>query len=194
MIIPVARLIVRLSFLFLIVYSIFYFYVLGYRYNLQSKISYQTAGIYDFRIYGNIDYIKIWNKVVFLTDHKVVLYSLPEWTCSNLKIWGSTFRYCFDWKYYNKFVYFSRKDIKISVFDDKTFFKLSLVNWNDFFEKYNFKWNGIEFSYQKNGDLLYKDDFWYKKLLNLSWVDFIGYVMNGLIFEKKGRLYELRFN
>jgi len=193
MIIPLTRLIVRLSFLFLIVYSIFYFYVLGYRYNLKDSLTYQTAWIYDFIVYGNINYIKVWDKTIFLTDHKVSLYSIPEWACKRIVIWKEKINYCFDGKHYNKIVYFATNSIKIIPFKAKTFFKLDLLSSDDFFDKYKFKWSEIEFVYEKNGDLLYKDDLGYKRLLTLKNIDFVWYTLDGLVFEKTGRLFEIRF-
>jgi len=126
MLIPITRLIVRLSFLFLIVYSIFYFYVLGYRYNLKDSLTYQTAWIYDFIVYGNIDYIKVWDKTIFLTNHKVTLYSIPEWSCKKIILGKEEINYCFDGKHYNKIVYFAPGSVKIVSFKAKTFFKLNL--------------------------------------------------------------------
>jgi len=195
MIIPVARLVIRLSFLFLIVYSIFYFYVLGYRFDIKDKVSYQTSWIYSINVYSkNINFIKVWNKTVFLSDHKVVLYSLPDWICSKLEIWKYYVKHCFDWKHYNKIVYFSKSDIKMLPLKDLAFFKLTLFKSNDFLDKYKFNWNNIEFVYQKNGNLLYKDDLWYKKLINLRNIDFIWYTTDWLVFERKNKIFELKFN
>jgi len=183
----VARLILRLSFLFFLVWSIFYFYVFGYRYSLDWDFHYKTAGIYQLNIFSDVNYLVLDNKKLFLEKNKITLYSLYEWECAKLKIWNYEQFLCFDGKNFNRFVYIDPKIIRISSFTDKYFMKLDLSQQGNFVQ---FEFKNINFLYDWE-TLFYLDDISTKKLINLPNVKFVGYTENSLIFVKNWKLYAL---
>jgi len=183
----IARLILRLSFLFFLVWSIFYFYVFGYRYSLDWDFQYKTAGIYQLNVFSDTQYIFLNNKKLFLSDHKISLYSLYEWECAKLKIWNYEKFLCFDGKNFNKFVYIDPKIIRIYPFTDKYFIKLDLNQQGNFIQ---FEFKNIKFLYDGER-LFYVDDISTKKLVDLPNVKFVGYTESSLIFVKNWKLYAL---
>jgi len=193
MAIVITRLFIRLSFLFVIVFSIFYFYVLWYKVNLNTYSPVKTAWIYSFKVFSDKNYIVFWGKKLFLMDNKVVLYSLLKGSCNDIVFSKNYQKYvCFDWWHFNRVVYIDPSYVKTElVSPNKYFFQLRLDKSGNFFDNYSFEWNNIKFVYKKNWDLLYKDSFWYKKLLNKKGINFVWYDEKWLVYVDNGRLYEL---
>ncbi len=186
---PIARLFIRLSLLFFLVRSIFYFYVFWYRYSFEHDLVYKTSWIYNFKIFSNKHYFYLWNRKIYLVDNQVTLYSFFEWQCNTIIIWDYKDYICFKWNRFNKFVFIDKSVIKLSYFKWSYFIKLNLKS--DLYKNYYFKVNWINFILKNNWDLLYKDDLWEKKLINIWKSKILWYLENTIIFEKKWHLFKL---
>jgi len=190
MILVVGRLFLRVVFLVLIVWSIFYFFVFWYRYNPKGNFNYKTAGIYEIRAFSDTNYIFLDNEKFFLVNNKITLYSIPEWSCKKLRIDEFEKFICFDWKHFNKFLYISPKVLKITPF--KGFFSKLDLKCNNIWECF-FSANNIDFFISKDWTIFYKDDISTKQLIKLPNSLIIGYLEDWLIFEKNWKLFKLKF-
>ena len=190
MILVIWRLFLRIVFLVLIVWSIFYFFVFWYRYNPKGSFNYKTAWIYEIKAFSNSNYIFLDNEKFFLVDNKITLYSIPELSCKKLKIDEFEKFICFDWKQFNKILYISPKILKMTPFEG--FFSKLDLKCNNLWDC-SFTVNNIDFFISKDWTIFYKDDISTKKLTNLPNSMIIGYVEDGLIFEKNWKLFKLKY-
>jgi len=190
MLFALARLFFRIVLLVWGVWSVFYFYVFGYRYKIHGFFRYKTAGIYKLYVFSNKKNILLNSQKLFLVDHKVTLYSLYDGECAKLEIWDYEDFLCFDRKKLNTFVYISPKVVKIYPFHKRYFVKLKLeLEW----DMIKFRFKDVNFLY--NGkQLFYVDDINTKHLIDLPNVKFVGYTKNSLVFIKSGKIYALSFN
>ena len=187
----IARLLIRLSFLFLIVWSILYFYVFWYKISFNNDLIYKTSGIVHFKIFSEKKYFYFKHTKVYLVDHEVSLYSLYDWECWNIKIWKYSTYKCFDKNNFHNFVYISSKILKFSLFKWKVFSKIHMNC--DFQVGCKFVVNKIDFLVYQN-NLYYRSFDSYKFLYNLKDFKIVGYLKNSLILYKNGFLYELSWD
>jgi len=193
MLFVLSRLCIRLLTLWFIVFSIFYFYVLGYRY--EDNIWFVKASwTYQINYFSNKkeNYLILnWNKY-YMVNNTLTLYWLQDWFCWYIKI-GEFKRYtCVNWNNLQKITYISPSSIQIKQIKLDVFTNLKLIKSNDPFIKYTFYRNDIEFLFSLNWDLLYKDSVSVKKLINLPNSEFVWYNFKWLIFIKDWWMYLLK--
>lgn len=190
------RLFIRLIVLFLWVFSIFFFYVLGYKYD--TKIGFiKSSWVYDIKYYSKDPLneqisINWWN--YYFVSNKLTLRNVRSNSCWQVKIWDFDKYNCYDDKSFSNVVYISPSSLEIRPSSVSFFPKLTLYWDYDPFLKYSFYWNGINFFYYQNWDLTYKDDVSTKKLINIKNVEFVGYENWWLYFTLDGKLHFLAIN
>jgi len=183
------RLFLRLFFLIFLVWSIFYFYVFGYRYNIKENVDFRTAGIYQVKVFSNVPFIKLNWKKIFLVDHQVNLYSLYEWECWELTIKDFHKFICFDGKNFNKIIYIDPQSLQIKPFRWKYFLKLDLACKEN---TCKFKFDEIDFFVDKNWNIFYSDDTDIYKLTQIKNFKPLGYTQTSLIWIKNWHLIEIK--
>lgn len=189
------RLFIRIVILVITVFSIFYFYVFGYKYN-KNIWFYKAGSIYDIKSYSKLDDKKILidgNKYN-LVNNRLVIFWVPRNSCWYMKLWDDLKFVCND-NDFNKIITFSKLNLqKVNI--KKIIYPLKLY-WNNLsLVKYLFNWEWIEFKYYKNGDLTYKDSIWSHYLINLNNANFVWYDDNWLYLLLKWEFYfiRLKFN
>jgi len=191
MILSVFRFTLRLIVLILSVFSILYFYVLWYKFD--PEIWFIKTSSYNLENYSSYNKKILINwKKYFITNGQIRLSNIfTNKYCGKLKIWDFTKYHCFN-KKNNHIVYISKYYIRVFPSKNKIFKNLDLIKPENNNIKYKFKWHNINFSYYKNGDIIYKDDVSSKKLINFPNIEFVWYDENGLFIIKKNKLFYLK--
>lgn len=188
-----ARLFLRLTVLFFGVFSVFFFYVFGYKYE-KNVWFVRASWVYDVQYFAKKDkqeeFFVNSNKYNFV-DNKLIVYGIYKWSCSNIKIWDFQNYQCHWNKKFKKIVYIPKSSILIKEAFKRVFFNLELFDDSNPFIKHYFYWRWIKFTYYEDWDLVYKDDISSKKLVNIKDAEFIGYDKDGLYFISKWKIYLL---
>lgn len=184
------RLIIRLVVLFVWVFSIFFFYVFGYKYD--SKIGFvKSSWVYDIKYYSDEtldeNILINWWKYYFVSN-KLTLHDMRSNFCWEIKIGKFQDFSCYDDNAFSNIVYISPASLKINASSANLFYRLNLKKTDNPFVRYEFNWNWVNFSYYKNWDLVYEDDISTKKLINIKNIEFIGYESWWLYFTLDGNL------
>ena len=196
MILVLTRLFFRLLVLFVAVFSVFLFYILWYKYNLNLGFV-KTSWTYSFEAMSeenSRNYIILnWQLYKLDSDNKLVLSNiLDQKSCGSIKIWNYANFVCFK-NHDTNIVYISKNAIRLKkVKSSVVYKKLKLSNWNSVFEKYRFFWNGIKFYYYKNGDIVYEDWLSFKKLMNFPNIEFVWYDRKWFYIVKDNNLYYMK--
>jgi len=195
MLVTLARFFLRLFILLLAFFSIFYFYILQYRFD--SKLGFvKTSWVYSLESLDlpfNDEVILNWKKYK-LAEDKLVLHNMfsPK-SCGKIKIWNYQDFLCYKDAWIKHIVYVSKNVLKLLPAKNLTYFKkLELISSDNIGVKYTFSWHKINFSYYKNWDLIYKDDISAKKLINLPNLEFVWYDNKWLYVVKDGSLYFMK--
>ena len=186
------RLSLRLFIFFIAVFFIFYFYVLGYRFESNYWFV-ETSGIFQINTYSKLKdkQIIINGKAYNITDSKIILENLiNKESCGYLKI-GNYVKYiCYPNK--NSYIAYIPEDFPIKNVQKAIYETLNLQKTQDITIKYKFKWDKIVFFYYNNGDLVYQDSISTKKLKNIKNADFIGYDSKWLYFVQNKKLFYMQ--
>lgn len=196
MLIVFVRLFLRLLILISSVFGIFFFYVFWYTYN-GKRWFIKTSWVYNIKYYSADNLKKdilINSKKYFIVNNKLTLYWLEQGKCWIMKIWNYQKYDCYDWKRYSDIVYIPSSSIKISPITKNTVVaKLNLQISSDYNIQYYFNWHDIDFSYYKDGTIVYKDNLSSKKLINIKWANFIWYNNSWLFFILDKKIYFMKF-
>ncbi len=188
-----SRLFLRLILLVIIVFSIFYFYVFGYKYTKDLWFS-KNLWVYNIKYISknkSNSFLFDWKKY-FTTDRSITIFWLNKNKCNYIQIWDFKKYICNTKKKFNNIIYISKKDIKLSPSKISFFNNLDIKYINDISIKYWFKWNNITFLYSNNWDLLYTDSISTKKIINIPNAKFIWYNKKWLFLILKWQIYFLR--
>jgi len=195
MIIILSRLFFRLAILFIAVFSVFYFYILEYKYDpnigfIKTSWTYSLENIDN----GYIENVVINWKKYNLSENKIILHNIfDQKTCWELKIWDYNDYLCYK-NNDNHIVYISKNSVKLVAVKNTIYNNLILKKSYNPFIKYSFKWKEIYFDYYKNGDIVYKDDISSKKLINIKNLEFVGYNTKWLFVIKDNDLYFMKLS
>ena len=188
-----SRLLIRLVLLVMIVFSIFYFYVFGYKYTKDLWFS-KDLGLYNVKYISNQQTSCFWfnGKKYFIYDWDISLFGLDKNKCLNIKIWSFKKFICNRKSKFTNIVYIPKKNIKLSLSKISFFKNLNIHFVSDVSVKYQFVWKRIKFLYLNNWDLLYVDSISTKKLINIPNAKFIWYNDKWLFLILKWQIYFLR--
>ena len=190
-----SRLFLRVLILFVAVFSIFYFYILWYRFD--SNIWFvQTSWVYSLEkldLWENEKIILNWQEYN-LSDNKIILHNIfLKKSCWELKVWKFSSYECYN-DNGNHIVYISKNIVKLTPVTTSIFKKLDLYSSDNLNIKYYFYWKNIKILYYRNWDIIYDDDLSSKKLINIPWLEFIWYTEKGLYVIKDNKLYFMRLS
>jgi len=195
MLIIFVRLFLRVLVLFVTVFSIFYFYILGYKFDKNVGFI-ETSGVYSLE---KID-METDDKIVLnwyeykLLDNKIVLHNVfLSKSCGELRIWDYSSYECYN-NEWNHIVYISKSVVKLIPVTLSVFKKLDLYADSNLDVKYYFYWKNIKFYYYTNWDIVYSDDLSVKKLVNIKDLEFVWYNQKGLYVVKDNKLYFMKLS
>ncbi len=188
-----SRLLLRLIVLVVIVFSIFYFYVFGYKYtdNLWFSKNLWVFNIKYISKNKNNSFFFDWKKY-FITNNNITIFGLNKNKCNYIQIWDYKKFICNTKNKFSDIIYISKKAIRLYPSKISFFTNLNLRDINSISIKYWFKWDNINFIYTNNWDLLYTDSISTKKLINIPNAHFIWYNKKWLFLILKGQIYFLK--
>jgi len=189
------RFFLRLIILIIIVTSIFYFYILKYRYDFWIWFI-ETSWVYSFEkldLWTDEKVTFNWNQYWF-TNNSITLHNnFDKRNCWELKIGDFKDFLCYR-ENNNHIVYISKNIIKLTPIKTAVYKKLILKKEISPFIKYSFNWHNIDFFYHKNWDIFYQDDISVKKLINIKNIEFIWYNDKWFYIIKDNKLYFMRLS
>jgi len=188
-----SRLFLRLILLVIIVFSVFYFYVFGYKYTKNLWFS-RNLWVYNIKYISeneNNHFIFNWKKY-FTIDKGITIFWINRNKCSYIKIWNYKKFICNTKHKFSNIIYIDEKNLKLIPSKISFFNNLTIKFINDPYIKYWFKWNDINFSYSNDWNLLYTDSISTKKLIKIPNAKFIWYNSKWLILILKWQIYFLK--
>jgi len=188
-----SRLFLRLIILVIIVFSVFYFYVFGYKYtkNLWFSKNLWVCNIKYITEQKTVPFKFNWKKYL-TTDRNITIFWLNKNKCNYIKIWDYKKFICNRKNKFSNIIYIEKKTIRLSPSKISFFNNLNIHYTNDINIKYWFKWSDINFLYSNKWDLLYTDSISTKKLINLPNAKIIWYNNKWLFLILKWQIYFLK--
>lgn len=188
-----SRLLLRLIVLVMIVFSVFYFYVFGYKYTKNLGFS-KNLWVFNIKYISkskNNSFFFDWKKY-FMTNNNITIFGLNKNKCDYIQIWNYKKYICNKQNKFNNIVYIENKAIRLTPSKISFFNNLDIKYINDISIKYTFNWNDINFLYSNKWDLLYTDSISTKKLINIPNAQFIWYNKKWLFLILKWQIYFLK--
>jgi len=189
------RVFLRIFLLVGILFSLFWFLVAGYRYDKNVGFI-RKAVVFNIKTFWTeSSLIKIDNSYLLGVDNTLTLYGL-EWGCIDV-VSGTEKRFvCVENGDYKNIIFFNKKALSIKKTNKRLFVNtLSFKeNSDSLFTKNIFYWEWIEFKYLENGDLLYRDDIGFHKLINIGEADVIGWDKKHIYLYENEEFYKIAFS
>ncbi len=189
------RVFLRVFLLVGILFSLFGFLVAGYRYDKNVGFI-RKAVVFNIKtLWSESSIIKVDNSYLLWIDDTLTLYGL-EWGCIDVNSGEEKRFVCVKNGDYKNIIFFNKNNIFIRK-THKNFFINTIdfvENKDPLFTKNVFYWKWIKFKHLDNGDLLYKDDIGYHKLITIENVEIVGWDEKNIYLYKNKEFYKIDFS